>query len=54
MPDPRTGYYVASRDWPSIPTGLPVANALDALAVITDDDVDTALASLRATSGEQS
>ena len=38
MPDPRTGYYVATRDWPAgLETGIPVAEIYEALESITDE-----------------
>lgn len=46
MPEPRTGYYAASRDWPAIPCPIPLEETYRALEGITDEDVDAAMDSL--------
>lgn len=43
----RTGYYVASRDWPPVGNDIPLADIYRALEAITQADVDAALRSLR-------
>ena len=46
MPDRRTGYYVAGRDWPPIASGIPLGELYRALDGITDEAVDAAMGSL--------
>ena len=46
MPDPRTGYYVAGRDWPPIASGVPLDEIYRALGGITDEAVEAAMESL--------
>ena len=53
MPDPRTGYYVAGRDWPAIPAGIPLGEVYPALASITDEAVEAARVSLAVTAAGQ-
>lgn len=48
MPDRRTGYYVAGRDWPPIASGIPIDEVYRALDGITDGAVDAAMESLEA------
>ena len=40
MSDRRTGYYVAGRDQPAIPTGIPLGELWAALDGITDEAVE--------------
>ena len=47
-PDPRTGYYIAGRDWPAIRTGIPLGELYAALGCITDEAAEAAGASLAA------
>lgn len=51
MPEPRTGYYAAGRDWPAIPCPIPLEDMYEALERITDEDVDAAMASLAGAGG---
>lgn len=46
MPDRRTGYYVAGRDWPPISNDIPLGEIYRALDGITDEAVDAAMESL--------
>lgn len=46
MPDRRTGYYAAGRDWPAIPCPIPLEDTYRGLEGITDEDVDAAMDSL--------
>ena len=46
MPDRRTGYYVAGRDWPAIASGIPLDEIYRALDGITDEAVEAAMESL--------
>jgi hypothetical protein len=49
MPDRRTGYYVAGRDWPAMESGIPLEDIYRALDGITDEAVEGALLSLEST-----
>jgi hypothetical protein len=48
VPDQRTGYYVAGRDWPALSNDIPLADIYKALEGIDDEAVSAAMDTLKA------